>query len=183
MDAIIVYGSCYGSARRYAEQLSKMTGLRSVSHQEAGSVDGCGLVVYVGALYAGGVLGLRKTAARLREGQRLWVATVGLADPADMENVGNIRFSLKGQIPARLYDERRLFHLRGAIDYSRLGFKHRIMMSMLHSKVAKMPEEELNAEAHAMLDTYGQRVDFVDFQSLVPLAEAVKAAQTDACTQ
>ena len=39
-------------------------------------------------------------------------------------------------------------------------------MSLLHSKVSKMPESELNAEAKAMLETYGQKVDFVDFTSL-----------------
>lgn len=47
-------------------------------------------------------------------------------------------------------------------------------MSMLHSKVAKMPEEELNAEAKAMLETYGQVVDFVDFDLLEPLVRAVR---------
>ena len=47
------------------------------------------------------------------------------------------------------------------------------MMSLLHSKVAKMPKEELNAETKAMLETYGQVVDFVDFDTLNPIIAAI----------
>ena len=51
---------------------------------------------------------------------------------------------------------------------------HRMMMSIFHSKVSKMPEEELNAEARAMLATYGGKVDFVDFSMLEPIIGVIK---------
>ena len=35
MKSIIIYGSRYGSARRYAQELSKQTGIPDVSYQEA----------------------------------------------------------------------------------------------------------------------------------------------------
>ena len=72
------------------------------------------------------------------------------------------------------YDENRLFHLRGAIDYTKLNLKYRLMMALLVKKVAKLPEEQQNAETRAMLETYGKRVDFVDFNSLQPIAKKVK---------
>ena len=40
------------------------------------------------------------------------------------------------------------------------------MMAAIHSKISKMPEEKLNAEAKIILATYGKKVDFVDYDSL-----------------
>ena len=132
---IIIYGSQYGSTKRYAKQLAEKTGITAVDYCDIKNIGEYDRIIYLGALYAGGVLGLKKT-----------------------------------QIPTRFYDESHIFHLRGAIDYSRLGLKHRMMMSLLHSKVAKLPENRQNAETQALLATYGKQVDFVDFNSLEPIS-------------
>lgn len=172
---IIIYGSQYGSTKRYAKHLAEITGIDAIDYKEAKNIDSYDRIIYLGALYAGGVTGLKKTVAKISPNQELIVATVGLADPTDQTNIENIRRSLKDQLPEHFHDEKAFFHLRGAINYSKLGIKHRIMMSMLHSKVSKMPEEKLNAEAKAMLATYGKQVDFVDFSTLKPIEEIIKA--------
>ena len=77
-----------------------------------------------------------------------------------------------------LYDEKKIFHLRGAIDYSQLGFKHRIMMKMFHSMMLKKPESELTADAKAMLETYGKQVDFVDYDGLKPIIEIIEKTKS-----
>ena len=166
MNTLIIYGSQYGSTKRYAERLAEMTGSEAVNYRAAENINDYNRIIYLGALYAGGVLGLKKTIDKITPNQELIIVTVGLADPTDSENAKSIRNSLKSQIPPEFYDESKIFHLRGAIDYSQLGLKHKVMMSLLHSKVSKMPESELNAEAKAMLETYGQQVDFVDFNAL-----------------
>jgi menaquinone-dependent protoporphyrinogen IX oxidase len=171
---IIIYGSRYGSARRYAERLAELTGLDVVDHKEAKEIGGYDRIVYIGSLYAGGVTGLKQTVSKMPPQQELIVATVGLADPTDATNVAHIRQSIKSQIPAHFYDESRLFHLRGAIDYTKLNLKYRLMMSLLAKKVAKLPEEQQNAETRAMLETYGKQVDFVDFSSLQPIVDIIK---------
>ena len=61
MDNIIIYGSKYGSARRYAEKLSQMTNIAAVNYKDAPSLSGQDMIVYIGAIYAGGVTGLTKT--------------------------------------------------------------------------------------------------------------------------
>ena len=40
------------------------------------------------------------------------------------------------------------------------------MMKFMHSRLSKMPEDELNAESKTILETYGKKVDYVDFNSL-----------------
>ncbi|UKK55140.1 hypothetical protein [Prevotella sp. E2-28] len=43
------------------------------------------------------------------------------------------------------------------------------MMKFMHSKLARMPKEELNAESKIILETYGKKVDYVDFNTLQPI--------------
>ena len=131
-------------------------------------------IIFMGALYAGSVLGLKKTISKMSPKQELVIVTVGLVDPIDPENIDYIRHSIKERIPADLYDETRIFHLRGAIDYSQLSLKHRMMMAVIHSKLSKMPEEKLNAEAKTILATYGKKEDFVDFKSLEKLGSVIQ---------
>jgi hypothetical protein len=122
----------------------------------------------MGALFAGSVLGLKKFSATVTS-QELIVITVGLVDTQDGENIRYIRNNIKSQIPAHLYNEDKIFHLRGAIDYSTMGMKHKLMMKFMHSKLSRMPEEELNAESRIILEIYGKKVDYVDFNTLQPI--------------
>ena len=77
MDGLIVYGSKYGTTRRYAEELSRLTGLPAIPCGEFHRLAEGSILVYLGALYAGGVLGLKQAmkGLSLGDGQRLIVAT------------------------------------------------------------------------------------------------------------
>ena len=171
---LIIYGSRYGSTKSYAERLAEMTGIEAVEYTKASSIGDYDRIIFLGGLYAGGVTGLKQTASKMAPQQKLAVVTVGLADPTDAANVANIRKSIKTQIPKHFYNESRFFHLRGAIDYKQLGLKYRLMMSLLVKKVAKLPEEQQNAETLAMLETYGKQVNFVDFNTLQPIVDFIK---------
>lgn len=107
MEHIIVYGSQYGSTRRYAEKLSEQTGIPAVSYKDASTLSDKDIIVYLGGLYAGGVLGLAKTlrGLSLQDGQKLIFVTVGLADPSEPENQHNIRTSLLRQYRGRQYEQ------------------------------------------------------------------------------
>ena len=165
MKTLIVYGSQYGTAQRYASELSKLTGFPVISHKEVQGIDDYEKVIYVGALYAGSVLGLKKFAKTLTH-QELTVVTVGIVDPNDPENIRYIRQMLKKQLPERFYDETKIFHLRGAIDYNHLNLKHRLMMSFVHRQLDKRPLEQLDVVARTIIETYGKTVDYVDFGQL-----------------
>jgi hypothetical protein len=164
MNEIIVYGTCYGSAKQYADELSRRTGAKCVSREDAGGLSSYDKIVYIGSLYAGGVLGMKTTLGTLKnwESKQIVIATVGLADTTDEENVRNIRTAMRRQLPAGMMEHARLVHLRGGIDYSRLSAKHKFMMKLLYEKVKKQPPEKQTADTRAMIDTYGQVVDFVD---------------------
>ena len=170
---IIIYGSQYGTARKYAEELAKRTNIEIKSYKDITDIDQYNTVVYIGSLYAGGVLGMKKTLAKISlcQNKKIIIATVGLADPADTENTDNIKSSMKRQLSKDLYENAHIFHLRGGIDYSCLNFKHKTMMGLLYKKAVGLPEEKKTAEIKAMIETYNQKVNFVDFESLNQLTD------------
>lgn len=178
MASIVIYGSQYGTAKQYAEELAKRVGIDARRYDEVGGIDQFETIAYVGALYAGGVLGMKKTFAKLASctGKTILIATVGLADPTDSENVANIEANMRRQLSREVFESAHIFHLRGGIDYSKLGFKHKTMMKLLCNKAKNLPEEEKNAEVRAMLETYGKQVSFVDFDTLDPLVSILQDA-------
>ena len=105
------------------------------------------------------------------------ILTVGLADPNDPVNRSNIRSALRGQLPAHIFESALLLHVRGGIDYHRLRPTHKAMMSLLYHVSKKTPSDKQDAETKAMIETYNQTVNFVDFESL---NEAVKAIRCQA---
>ena len=176
MEHIIVYGSQYGSTRRYAEKLSEQTGIPAISYKDAPALSDRKTIVYLGGLYAGGVLGLAKTlrSVSLQDEQKLLLVTVGLADPDEPENQDNIRASLQRQLPAGLLDRAKVFHLRGGIDYQKLSFGHRTMMTLLYQSLRRTPFEKQTAENRALIETYGKQVDFTDFGALEPIIHEIQ---------
>lgn len=173
---IIIYGSCYGTARQYAEKLGKKTHISVKPYKDISHLDGYNTIVYIGALYAGGVLGMKETFGKLTsvQGKNIIIVTVGLADPTDTKNIENIRNNMQRQLSHSVFKHAHIHHLRGGIDYSRLSLKHKTMMWMVYMKSRKIPKEERTAEIRAMIETYNKQVNFVDFNSLESIIDDMK---------
>ena len=101
---------------------------------------------------------------------------MGLADVTDPENIRNIQTSVQRQLPAPLWKNTQLFHLRGGIDYGKLHFAHKTMMTLLCNQARRIPEEKRTAEVRAMIETFNAKVDFVDLDTLAPVQEAIRTA-------
>ena len=171
MTSIIIYGSEYGTTEKYALKLSEKTGIAAKSYKDMHDLSGYDRVIHFGGLYAGGVKGLKNTVKAIKDGTKLVIATVGLADVTDKTNTDNIKKSIARQVPEKVLADASVFHLRGGIDYSRLNFAHKTMMTMLYNKAKNLPEEKKDAETRAMIDTFGKQVDFVDFEALKEIEE------------
>ena len=176
MGAIIIYGSCYGTAKIYAEALAERLKCEALPYDKIKEPDEYEEVIYVGGLYAGGIMGMAKTAKKISADKckRFVVITVGLADPADEKNVENIRKAAIRQIPNSLADRTEFYHLRGGIDYEKLSFRHRMMMKLLYEQVKKQPVGEQDADTRAMIETYGQKVSFVDTECLEDIVKKLE---------
>ena len=177
MNSIIIYGFHYGTTKQYAEELSKRTNIKAISfkkfNQQINDYDN---IIYLGALYASGVLGMSKTLKKLNNisNKKILIATVGLSDPTDEVNKNNIRNNIKNQIPKEVLEKAKIFHLRGGIDYSKLNFAHKTMMKLLYNAVKNLPNEKQTAEDRAMIETYNKKVNFIDFSSLDKITNEIQ---------
>ena len=168
MSNIILYGSHYGTTKQYAEELSRRTNIEVSSFKTIKYINQYETIIYLGGLYAGGVLGMAKTLKNLNDvsHKKIILVTVGLADPTDEVNKNNIRNNIKRKLKKEVFEKAKIFHLRGGIDYSKLNFGHKTMLGLLYNSIKNLPEEKQTSENKAMIETYNKKVNFIDFSSL-----------------
>lgn len=176
MSEIIIYGTQYGTTKLYAEELSKKIHIPTISFDKIKDINKYEKIIYLGGLYAGGVLGMSKTLKKISDisSKKIIIVIVGLADPKDDENTSNIKNNIKRQLAKEILNNAIIFHLRGGIDYSKLNYIHKTMMRLLYKKVKNLPENKKTAEDKAMIETYNQKVNFIDFSSLENIISEIK---------
>lgn len=177
-ETAVIFQSKYGAAKRYANWLAEELSCDIFNRKtiKATDLEPYRTVVYGGGLYAGGVLGidlLTKNFDKLRD-KNLILFTCGLADPTDPSNIENIRQSLNRVLTVSMREKIKLFHLRGAIDYQRLGVTDKAMMALLHKMIMKKDYNSLRNEDKEMLATYGQVVDFTDKAAILPIVHYIR---------
>ena len=174
MNAVVIYGSCYGSTQAYAEYIAQELSCPAVSAKEVtrADVEGRELIVFGGGAYAGSIAGAKR-AAKLEKyfGQaKLLCFTCGLADPAKAKTQDEARALLNKAFP--LHAGMPVFCLRGNMDYARLSAGHRAMMAMLIAFLKR--KKERSEEDEQLLATYGEKVEFLDLSTAQPLIAAAK---------
>ena len=179
MNILVSYGSKYGTTKRYARWIAEelacdLADSREVSVEKLKSYD---VIIHGGGLYAGGLCGIH-TIVKIFDAiadKQIILFACGLADPEDPENVAHIEAGLEKVLTPEMRGKIKQFHLRGGIDYSRLGLKHKAMMAMLRTVMLKKGYDNLRGEDQMMLDTYGGTVDFTSRESLAPLLNYVRS--------
>lgn len=173
MKSLIIYGSQYGTTKCYAKKFAEITKIPIISYEDIKDLTNYDLIIHFGGLYAGGVKGLKNTVKVLKKDAKIIIVTVGLADVYDQENIDNIRKSISKQVPQNILNNATIFHLRGGIDYKKLNLKHRTMMALLYNKVKHLPENKKTSEIKAMIETYNQKVDFIDYDALNQIIKVI----------
>ena len=179
MNILVSYGSKYGTTKRYAQWIAEelacdLADSREVSVEKLKSYD---VIIHGGGLYAGGLCGIHTIVKHFDviSDKQIILFSCGLADPEDPENVAHIESGLEKVLTPEMREKIRQFHLRGGIDYSRLGLTHKAMMAMLRRVMLKKGYDNLRSEDQMMLDTYGGTVDFTNRESLAPLLNYVRS--------
>jgi len=170
MKIAVIYKSKYGTTKRYAEWIAEAldASLFEASNISPSQLTNYETVVYGGGLYAGGIIGVKLVIEN--PCKSLIVFTVGLANP-DTTDYSKI---LEKNFNPELLSKINVFHLRGGIDYKKLGLAHKGMMALLVKfMVKRIPQEERTSEIQSMLDTYGKKVDFTDKATIKPLIDYI----------
>ncbi len=174
---IVIYESKYGTTKKYAEWIAEDLDA-DLFERKAASADaltGYDVIVYGGGLYAGGVSGfsfIKNNFNKIKD-KRILLFTCGLGDPAVPENVNNIREGLDKFMTPDMQKKIEVFYLRGGMDYSKLNFVHKSLMSMVQKTVARKEPANRTPEETAMVETYGKVVDFTDRSTIKPLVDTI----------
>ena len=179
MNILVSSGSKYGTTKRYAQWIAEelacdLADSRELTPERLKPYD---VIIHGGGLYAGGLCGINTIVKHFDviSGKQIILFSCGLADPEDPENVAHIESGLEKVLTPEMREKIRQFHLRGGIDYSRLGLTHKAMMAMLRRVMLKKGYDNLRSEDQMMLDTYGGTVDFTNRESLAPLLNYVRS--------
>lgn len=170
MKNLIVYGSKYGSSRKYAERLSELTGIYLADYLDIKDLKAYDNVIYLGGIYAGKVRGLKKTARKLNDKTRLIVVTVSLGDPNLYEHLKEKVVTQNSKLVKKsLRDNLKFFHLVGSIDYPNLKKFDRIVMNFVFKMFLK--KDPGNKK---ILDLYQGKVDELDYSMLDKVVNYLK---------
>lgn len=170
---LVVYTSKYGSTRTYAKWIASALGAdlfeaRKINPKALSQYD---VVLYGGGLYAGGIAGVKLVTEHSCKNRIVF--TVGLANP----NVTDYSAILNKNFTPELFKETTFFHLRGGIDYKKLGPVHKVMMAMMKQMTEKKPESERGAEDKEFLDTYNSKVHFEEEETIDSIIAYVKGLE------
>jgi menaquinone-dependent protoporphyrinogen IX oxidase len=170
---LVIYSSIHGTTKQYAKWISEELKSPIIKKQDIKPMDlmDWDIIVYGGALYAGGINGvsaITKNWKQLRE-KYIIIFTVGLANPenTDFENI------IKRAFTQEQIEKVKIFHLRGGINYNKLGLNHKIMIKMLVENVKNKPQSEMNEETKLFLETYGEEIDFTNKEAIEPIIKYI----------
>ena len=166
----VIYKSIYGSTKKYAQWIAEeaKADCFECTEIETKKLMEYDTIIYGGGLYASGIAGISiitKNFEILKD-KKLIVFTVGLAS-TDREEV--FLPIIEKNFTKDMRDNIKFFHLRGGIDYKKLGIIHKSMMAMLKFIISRKSSNELSDDDKELLATYGGKVDFTDKNTIRPL--------------
>jgi menaquinone-dependent protoporphyrinogen IX oxidase len=170
---LVIYSSIHGATKQYAQWISEELKSPIVKMQDIKSINlmDYDVIVYGGALYAGGINGVSAITKNWKQlsTKQIIIFTVGLANPesTDYENI------IKKAFTQEQIEKVKIFHLRGGINYKKLGLIHKVMMKMLARSVKNRPQSEMDEETKLFLETYGKEVDFTDKETIEPIVKYI----------
>lgn len=172
----VIFKSKCGHTKKYAEWISAdLNGdLIEVSKAKIEKIFEYDTIVFGGGIYASGISGvslITKNFEKLKDKQII-IFTVGLTKTDDLSVFKPI---IDKNFTPEMQSKLKIFHLRGGIDYKKLNFVFKIMMSLLKKSVEKKPVK--TEDDKQMLETFGGNVDFSDKTTIEPLVSYVKSIQ------
>ena len=175
---LIIYSSKYGSTKKYAEWIAKeLNGsILDINNIDKNSLSENDIIILGISLYPEKIKGINflEKYNELMKNKRLIIFSCGMANFNNPKNVESVNKRLGKVIPKEIFEKIRIFCLRGSIDYKKMNFKDRVLMGLMKKSISKKKTNELNEEDKLLLETYGNKADFMDKNNIKDLIEYCK---------
>ena len=169
MNAIVIYKSKSGFAKKYADMIGKELSvpIKSLGNIKPDDLTEYDTIIYGGGLYISGINGLKtlmKDYVDFNE-KRIVVFACG-ATPnrkRDIDAVIDVNLTKLQQ------EHIKVFYMRGGFDFSKLGFVDKILMSLLKLKIKS--KKNPTPDEMGMLASYSKPMDFTKEANIRELIE------------
>lgn len=145
MEKVVIYASKSGKSEAVARKIGAEKGYLVASYKAVPTLHADTQVIYVGAIYAGQILGLEKVAKQLATANSVTMVTVGLMDPALSETQKLRGAALDKAQSKAAFSLEAHYMLQGTLVLEELSFPQRTLMKAMYKQGKKNPEGELGA--------------------------------------
>lgn len=169
-EILVAYKSVYGTTEKYAKLISEALGgdLINLKTTKKIDFDKYKAVLYGGGIYGGGINGLKAFfSAKGLDDKNIVIFTCGISNDAE-----KIKQSVQKTVPD-VYGKAKLFCLKGAIDYSKLGFVHRSILSFMIRGLKS--KQNLDETEKIIVNLQKSKADFFDESAVNEMIEYVKS--------
>lgn len=169
---VVIYKSRYGSTKKYAEWIAEAAGAdifenSQVKPQDLEKYD---TIVCGGNLHAGKISGkelIVDNFAKIADKKVIMFYVSG-------SSVNDAAINhLKSHFPENIRAKIKLFGLRGAFDFKKLGFGDKLLMNIYRLVLKLKKPDKLSEEERGLLASFGASTDFVDKNSIAPIVSAI----------
>ncbi|MBN1776708.1 MAG: hypothetical protein JW811_01170 [Clostridiales bacterium] len=155
MKGLIIYASCYGSTKTYAEWISEETGMQVVSYKEATDkdIENTNTIV-IGSWVLAHKLFLKKWLTEKKEllkGKKLYVFSVSGAKPGDKE----LDHVFSDSLDAELLKDCKTYQFGGRRETKKMSGFHKFMMFIAAAFIEK--DKEKKAEMKRYVDNVDRK--------------------------
>ncbi len=172
---VVIYSTKYGSTARYAGLLAESLecDLFECSELKLDELLEYDNIIFGGAVYAGRISNVEVISKHFEslKDKNIVVFAVGISDP---EIESQFEPMISRTFTPEIRETIKIFHLRGDINYNKLGFLHKLTMWMMIRSLKKIPKDKLSEEQKLLIDTYGKEVKFLDEESIEPIVKHIK---------
>ncbi|WP_352399760.1 flavodoxin domain-containing protein [Anaerotignum sp.] len=170
----VVYRSEYGSTKKYATYIGKQLQAHLFSTDEIKDISDYDTIIYGGGIYGGSLNGndwLKRNQEILCK-KNLIIFTCGISNPSVEKNMETIYTGLKQCLTEELLRHAKVFSFRGALDFKKLKFTHKGMMTVMFQILKGKKERSVDEEE--LLKSRKEPIDFVDLSAVEPMITYVK---------
>ncbi|SCH61253.1 MULTISPECIES: flavodoxin domain-containing protein [unclassified Romboutsia] len=174
----VIYKSKYGSTKKYAGWIAiKLDAdLYELSDITSGDLPDYETIIYGSSLHIGKIKGLNfitKNYEKIKN-KNIIIFAVGLAKDSEgtIKNIKEINFSEEFSKTANL------FYLRGQLDYKDMTLVDKLLMRGLKKSLEKKSPNELDNDDKLLLESFFDKIDYTDKNSVYPIIEYVNGKYT-----
>ena len=130
-------------------------------------------IILGSALYAGNIKGINLIINNYEKikSKKLVLFICGAANYKNIETINNVNQKLQKIIPKKIFENIKIYHLRGEMDYKKMSIIHRMMMATYRKMIMLKGINNINEEEKGILKTYGKTTNNMSKENINEIVE------------